>query len=282
MTASRTAGRIAVLAATAIIGVTATATAAHAVAGIEYVTMASATDSTSPKSLTVYCPAGKAAINGGAYVTGAVGSVRLREIAPATLMGLTWVRVVAEEDPDGYAGTWRVNATAVCVTPPAGLQYVRASATDPGSAWATAACGTKRIIGGGYTSSPTSRALAAGIELDQNRAYVSVEPSSVPPVVQPVTGTAVAVCANTILPRQRLVSVESAMNSTNGKSATAACPAGLTVIGVGGDLYGWRHNLVQDDRTISPTANAVTVTGYEDQFGSADAWAVEAFALCAQ
>ena len=46
-------------------------------------------------------------------------------------------------------------------------------------------------------------------------------------------------------------------------------------------MYGWRHHTIIDDRTINPASNSVTVTGYEDQFGNPDAWAVTAYALCA-
>lgn len=266
----------------ASVGVAINASPAHAVAGLQYVTSSTAGNSTSPKSLAITCPSGTVAINGGAYISGAVGSVTIRQLVPMQLFGLHYLSVVAQEDPDGYAGSWSVHAIAVCISPPAGLSYVSASVTDPYLVWATASCGTKRIIGSGYRVSDTAVAKAAGAEIDsRNRAYLSVEPSAVPGAIQPLTGTAVAVCANAPLPGQQQVSASTAMNSTNGKSAFKACPTGTRVIGVGGDLYGWRAHTIIDDFTISPATNSVTVTGYEDQVGNPDNWAVEAYALCA-
>ena len=187
--------------------------AAHAVTGLQYTTASSAFDSTTPKSIVAFCPSGTVAINGGAYITGATGSVTLRQVVPLQAFGAYFVSVVAEEDPDGYAGSWSVNATAVCVPPPAGLSYVTASLTDY-YIWVVAPCGSKRIIGGGYMVSAGAWAKAAGVQVDsKNRAYVSVELSDVPPVAQPITGTAVAVCADAPLPGMRWLSTSTPMNS---------------------------------------------------------------------
>lgn len=258
------------------------ASPAQAVVGIQYVTSTTVSDSTSPKSLALICPSGTVAINGGAYITGAIGSVSIRQLRPAQVFGINYVSVVAQEDPDGYAGSWLLSATGVCIPPPAGFGYVTATVSDPSLVWATASCGTKHIIGHGYTVSDTALAMASGAEIDsRNRAYVSVEPSQVPGAVTPLTGTAVAVCANAALPGLTQVAVATATNSVNGKSATAVCPAGTQVIGAGGDLYEWRRHTVIDDLALNPAGNSVTVTGYEDQLGNPLDWAAEAFALCA-
>lgn len=255
---------------------------AQAVPGLAYINAVSASDSSSVKTLTVSCPAGKAAIGGGAYVTGATGDVTIREIRPLMSGGIGRLVVAAQEDPDGFAGSWRLDATAVCIPLPAGLAYVSASMTDPALVWATASCGAKRVIGSGYTVSNTGAVKAAGVQIGaSNRAYISAEPSRVAGAVIPVTGTAIAVCANAALPGLVDVAVETAQNSLDGKSAVATCPVGTVVIGVGGDLFRFRNHTVIDDFRINPASRSVTVTGYEDQAGNPDIWAATAYAVCA-
>ena len=153
--------------------------------------------------------------------------------------------------------------------------------TDPARVWATASCGDKRVIGSGYTVSNTGAVKAAGAQIGANRAYISAEPSRVAGAVVPVTGTAIAVCANAALPGLIDVAVETAQNSIDGKSATAVCPAGTVVIGVGGDLFRFRNHTVIDDFRIIPASRSVVVTGYEDQAGNPAIWAATAYAVCA-
>ncbi len=264
------------------IGAVSAATPAQAVAGLAYINANSASDSSSTKSLTLSCPAGKVAIGGGAYVTGATGDVTIREVRPLLAGGIGRLIVSAQEDPDGFAGTWQLSATVVCVPQPAGLAYVSASMTDPALVWATASCGAKRVIGSGYTVSSTGAVKAAGAQIGaSNRAYISAEPSRVAGAIVPVTGTAIAVCADAALPGLIDVAVETAQNSLDGKSATAVCPAGTVVIGVGGDLFRFRNHTVIDDLRIIPASRSVMVTGYEDQAGNPDLWAATAYAVCA-
>jgi hypothetical protein len=258
------------------------APAAHAATGIEYISTTSSSDSTSPKSLVVTCPAGKVPINGSAYLTGAVGNALIRQIVPLQIFGGMFLSVVADEDADGYAGSWSVTATAVCVPTPSGYSLVSASLTDPSSAWVTVACGTKRVVGGGYIVSPTGSMMATGIETDsRNRAYLSAERTLLPGSASSVTGTVVAVCVDANALPVRQVSATGPINSTSPKSLTTTCPAGTQVVGVGGDLWWLRHHTVIDDFRINSATNSVTITGYEDQIGNPDGWAIDTYAVCA-
>lgn len=257
------------------------ATPVQAVAGLQYVSSSTVSDSSTSKALTVFCPTGTAAISGGAYLTGATGSAIIRQIAPFRgRLGLYGVYVVADEDPDGYDGSWSLSATAVCVPTPAGIAYVSQTAADPALLWVTADCGAKRIIGSGYKVSSTALMMAAGAELNFNRAYLSVEPSRVPGAVVPVTGTAIAVCADASLPGLRTVEVRGATDSVNGKTTFAVCPSGTQVVGVGGGLVAFRGHTVIDDFTIASPTYAY-ITGYEDQGGNPQDWSVAVTAVCA-
>ena len=94
----------------------AVASPAQAVPGLQYVTASTASDSTTPKALTISCPSGTAAIGGGAYLNGAIGSGLLRQVRPFRgRLGGYGLNVVADEDTDGFAGSWSLTATAVCV-----------------------------------------------------------------------------------------------------------------------------------------------------------------------
>jgi hypothetical protein len=84
--------------------------------------------------------------------------------------------------------------------------------------------------------------MATGIEIDtRNQAYLSVEPSSLPGAVTPITDTVTAVCANSQLPEMVQAVVSTPQNSPN----------------------------------------LAVVTGYEDQLGNPNVWATEAWATCA-
>ncbi|MEU8006177.1 hypothetical protein AB0B66_33890 [Catellatospora sp. NPDC049111] len=269
------------LAVAAVVGATAIQSPAEAVAGIQYVTSTSATDSSAAKTVVVHCPIGTVSIGGGAQLTGATGQATIRQITPTTVLGRGALVVIGNEDSDGYAGTWNITATSVCIPTPAGFRYVRVTVSDPALVWATADCAGQRIIGSGYTVSPTAKAMATGIQIDnRDRAYLSVEPGNVPGAVTPVTGTVTAVCADSRLPGTVQVSASTPQNSANPQTVTVTCPAGTQIVHIGGDLWRVRGHSVIDDFQIVPP-NRVTVTGYEDELGNPNVWATEAYATCA-
>lgn len=91
---------------------------AQLVKNVSYVTKTSATDSTSPKTVTAECPAGKVAIAGGAKLTlGAAIGVALGESAPtapdAQGKRIGWT-ATAHEVIGTETESWSVEAYAVC------------------------------------------------------------------------------------------------------------------------------------------------------------------------
>jgi hypothetical protein len=87
-------------------------------AGLERVTAISPTDSISPKSITVSCPAGKKVVGTGFENTGALEPGELKkittdEVVPNT--ALTSVNVVTYE-ADATALTWSTRVYAICAT----------------------------------------------------------------------------------------------------------------------------------------------------------------------
>jgi hypothetical protein len=79
--------------------------------GLEIVTGVSATDSSSPKSVTLNCPAGKRVIGGGARATGSgAGEVGVTEAYPSS--ATQWVALAREHDAVG--SSWTLTAYAFC------------------------------------------------------------------------------------------------------------------------------------------------------------------------
>ena len=81
------------------------------VSGLETVTLASASDSSSPKTATVNCPAGKRVVAGGARVTGAgAADVTVVESYPAS--ATQWTALAREGD--AVAAAWMLTTYALC------------------------------------------------------------------------------------------------------------------------------------------------------------------------
>jgi hypothetical protein len=92
--------------------------------GLEQVADSVPFDNSSPKSVTVSCPAGKRVVGAGRDIAGGLGEVVMNSTPNPTLTSVT---VSGFEDEDGFAGDWGVAAIAVCASPPPGLQRVAAT-----------------------------------------------------------------------------------------------------------------------------------------------------------
>jgi hypothetical protein len=69
-------------------------------------------------------------------------------------------------------------------------------------------------------------------------------------------------------------------NSAPSHTATAECPAGQALLGLGGKSEGGGGQVVLDT-LAAPTGDTAVVHGHEDQDGTSANWAVKAFAICA-
>lgn len=77
-----------------------------------------------------------------------------------------------------------------------------------------------------------------------------------------------------------VISVVTAAGALANASATAACPAGLTLVGAGGRIAGAAGLVTMTDVIPDVAGNQVTVNGNETGAGTGAAWAVEAVAIC--
>jgi len=92
--------------------------------GLEPVTAISPSNSSSAKSVTASCPAGKRVVGAG-WASGGPAGELAAQITPNP--ALTSVTASGFEDETGVAENWSVQAIAACASPPPGLQLVSAT-----------------------------------------------------------------------------------------------------------------------------------------------------------
>jgi len=138
----------AAIAGTVIISALFAAPASAAVPGLQDVSAVTATNSTSPKSVTATCPVGKRVVGTGAEITGGAGDVGIDDLRPS----LTNVLAMGDENHIAPAGNWSIRSYAICANPLPGLQIVSAvtasNSSSPKSVFATCPVG-KRVLGTG-------------------------------------------------------------------------------------------------------------------------------------
>ena len=100
-----------------------TAAPGYAVPGLTTVTLTSALDSTTVKTVTATCPAGTAVIGGGGHVVDSPFHILLTGLRPVVTVFGSGYQVTATEDESGFGSNWRLRAHAICAPAPAGLQY---------------------------------------------------------------------------------------------------------------------------------------------------------------
>jgi hypothetical protein len=235
------------------------------------------------KSTTAACPAGRTLTGVGGDISGAGGRAVIDDLA-ANATRTANLTTGFEVEP--FAGNWFLRSYAMCASPLAGATRVTASTatngTDGKSITSTCPAGTQLTgasgqINGGFgnvvmddlrpNGNPPTSVTVTGFEVDPDSSW---------------SATAIAICANPLPGLQRVV-VTSASNSVN-KSATAICPAGKKLVGLGGQLDAALGEVVIDDYTPSELLTSATVTGNEavDIDGAfAGNWSVTAYAICA-
>jgi hypothetical protein len=174
--------------------------------GLEIVAIQSPTGSGSFDSVQAFCPAGKKLVGAGGDV-GGFGQVVLDGVIPFPTLGGVTAR--AEEDPNGYAGTWFVRAWAICATPPPGLQLVSVhsgSSSSNKSVTATCPAGKNLLGAGGHITDGSAAEPANGkVVLDDVRPDALLRSVTVTGLAAETGGgvsdifsvAAHAICANT-------------------------------------------------------------------------------------
>jgi hypothetical protein len=125
---------IAVAGALMLLGAVHATSASAAVSGLEKVRAISVIDSSSSKTATAYCPAGKRVIGGGGGLVWDLQhhtrDVVLTSLLPVhPLSGPDSYQVTAHEDQGGTTDTWWAESYAICADPIAGMHTVATGGT---------------------------------------------------------------------------------------------------------------------------------------------------------
>jgi hypothetical protein len=292
----------AVTAAVALTAVTATVqiafSAAASAAPSRVVSAASATDSAARKSAVAVCPAGTRVFGGGGDIVNGGHEVALSGLRPvSTLVAGRYTDsyvATAEEDDTGYGAAWTVYAYAICgpnlpnltiqkgqQNSVAGSDRLTASAncpagTAPVGLGAEVSGGTGNVllnsVLGNYTPGPY------GVPSGWSSAQAFVDQSG---YAGSWSLSSYAVCASPP-PGLTYKFVDSTYDSTD-KSASAQCPAGTKVYGVGGYLS-FLNGQTHFDRMVPHGSqwDGADVEAREDQDGFNGNWWTTVEAICAQ
>lgn len=277
---ARTLAAIALAVSATGVAVAAVAAPAHAVAAPSIESASTANDGTSPKSISVSCPAGTRVYGVAAQISGAQGAATLDDLTPN--VGLTSVFITAYENGD--PGDWRLIGRAYCGSPTANIQRVTvasaSNSTSPKSVSVTCPAGLRLYgLGGELTGAvgnvffddltPNAGLTSAFITAYENGAYASNWSLS-----------GYAICANPAATMLR-VSATTTSDSVSPKEASAPCPSGTRVHGVGAELTGAVGNVVIDGfGPIGGTTLHGSVDAYEHGEFSGN-WSATAYGICA-
>ncbi|WP_344133807.1 hypothetical protein [Luedemannella flava] len=248
---------------------------ASAASLIQYVTKTSALNSTSPKQLSMTCPAGYVAISGGARITGGSAQVTISKMRPHSAIQPGHMSFEAREDADGYQSNWKFSATAICYYKPAGFTYIERASQSTSGMVTAGRCEDQQVLGTGYI---TGGAVLKGMYELEGRKLLAFGPAHSPGSPTELNVTTVSVCADEQLPGIRMVHVSSPINTSVQKYVSASCPAGTTLSGVMGRLGGSTTNVVVDSFDVD--GNGVRVGGQTEGLATDISWNVTATAVC--
>ncbi len=235
--------------------------------------------STAPKRVvSPACATGQRLTGAAGELTGGFGSVLIAGwfIAPPPATIVSYDAVPTIGPADGQQSPWSFSAYALCSTPLAGLEAVQNVTGSPASSMTVNCPAQKKLLG-----------LAGGVELADG----DVVPDGFTPAANLGGMTLTAVLNNEIMeadgfcatppPGLQLVSATSPTTSEeNGTNATAACPAGKHLTGVGARVNNGQNQVVLDDMRPNPALTTVTAAGFEDSDGYDGNWSVTAFGIC--
>jgi hypothetical protein len=260
--------------------------ASAAVPGLVRVAASSAYDSTSPKRVQAYCPAGKSVIGGGAEIVDGQGDVLL---TAAQFFGLSQSFFAeAYEQRTGFTGNWSINVYALCANPLPGLVQV-IGAVDAGNStnpkFKSVSCPTgKQLLSTGFRIIGNAVGEVGLTFLIPDASLTTVHLGA-----HELGGFGTlrnwgmqveGMCADPI-PGLERISVTSAADSISPKSSRAICPAGKRATGVGAETggLGWR-GAIEALKPNNLTPTSATATGVEHGSYSGD-WTVTSHVICA-
>jgi hypothetical protein len=255
---------------------------AAAVIAAPQVVSADGPSNSANKSMSVSCPAGKRVLGTGGWISiGNTDQVLIDRLLPSA--DLSSANLGAFEDETGTTNDWNITASAVCATPPPGLERVAAtSPLNSANKGVTVTCPAgKQVLGTGADLNTLNGQVVLD-DVRPNAALTSVTANA----HEDETGntanwsvTAYAVCANSIAGLQR-VSEPSPLDSSVPKILFTGCPGGKVLTGVGADLN-TLNGQVQLSAINFGGAENILLEALEDETGNSASWSVTSYLVCA-
>jgi hypothetical protein len=219
------------------VGVATAATPAMAVPGLTLVAQGSVTNADPVKMVTVACPRGTVAIDGGGQITGGDhdGQVRLTSLAS---YGSGFEAVATAGN--GYRGDWRLNAYAICAPDLYRITFHQTVGGLSDQWWRSGqvTCpGGKKLIGAGAFVHDANLLPPTGVTLHlinpaPDLGSVTVQAYRVDDGAPPWRLGIRAACADPLPGLERVLVV----GTDPAEPAVATCPAGKQVHGMAGGL----------------------------------------------
>jgi hypothetical protein len=260
-------------------------TVAAALTGFEVISVSTANDNITPKSVTASCPPGKVVIGGGVRIFGNVDGAALTTSAPNDNLSPTqWIAGAADSGTTNL--NWGLRVDAHCIN--AGVisyQVVKNStaSSNIGSKTVTATCPAGHaVIGGGAEISGliTNEGLVATAPAGspQPNQWTATAQEIDPLNAGPWALHAYAFCATT--PQFGLVTASLSSDTTPTKSLSLDCKPGGTLVGGGALMTGTSSNYALSDISReTPTQWRVSAQKVLQGLSTQN-WGLTAYAFC--
>jgi hypothetical protein len=243
-----------------------------------------ARNSSSPKATTATCQNGTTNSGLGGEITGGLGEVGMYGLFPDLSNGGA---LTAAEDETGTSRVWTARTYAICTSGLTGVGFhsFASSVGSPTSAISQDSCAQgQKLVGGAGTIS----AFGVSGQVLVNSITPFADLSGVIDIgYEDPNGTSESWAMNTYEfcadppPGLQLVHASSPYSNEEINTATASCPTGKYLVGLGGGLNVIGGNGVIDDLRPDAALSKVTVTGVMSETPYDFSWAVDAYAICA-
>jgi hypothetical protein len=230
-----------------VAGLAGTMTVAHAapaaadVPDHQIVRQTSSSISTSPRSITVFCPVGKDLIGTGGRVIGGGGNVLLESIVPD--LDTDGVVVSARENLAGTTSNWSVEAVAVCADDGSVPGMYLVDNDDTSSSGADQQASTRancdegdRALGVGFEFSGAAGRLHLTTLMPTEGSVLAVGHEDAAGTTASWDVTVFGICAP-LSDSQVHVDSNTSDSSSGSHSTAASCPADFNVTSGGGTVY---------------------------------------------
>jgi len=264
-----------------------TAEPASAVPGRQVVTVPSAFDSSSPKSVIAYCPGGTRVLGGGVGLEGedypeTDGMLQITRLQPSGITN-SYTATVAEIGPYGHE--WRFTVYAICAEEPPGLEYLSYHSFNNSNSAKSA-----RV-----DCPPGTRVIGTGARTEGGNGQVIIDDIAPDAALMTLTATATemaagyggnwsmwayAVCAEPLTGLELRSAAIGPISDAGIVQVSCSSPA-KQVIGVGAGLSGGLGQVMHLAMFPSSFPDTAVVATDEDANGLASSWTHTVYAICA-